>query len=146
MRGTERETGGRNLYNAQKPNAPAKTLNASVTQIPSDLARPPSHVHRQKCTSSQPSTPPTKPVRNTKHVFVSSAHERELQPTAVSPGRHSRPSGSVRWSSAGSCCLTRGKVGTILPRRLTHGRHFTTDALRSSQLAQCVCFLGSSKI
>lgn len=44
MRGTERETGGRNLDNAQKPNAPAKTLNASVTQILRYFARPPSHV------------------------------------------------------------------------------------------------------
>lgn len=44
MRGTERETGGRNLYNAPKPKAPAKTLNASVTQILRYFARPPSHV------------------------------------------------------------------------------------------------------
>lgn len=66
MRGTERETGGRNLDNARKPNAPAKTLNASVTQILRYFARPPSHVQlRDKKTrpaNHQPPPPPPSPA------------------------------------------------------------------------------------
>lgn len=73
-------------------------------------ARPANH-------HTPPPPPPPhhhQPVHSTKHVFVSWAHECELQSTAVFPGQQSRLSGCRNRSPASLRCPTRARLKLIL--------------------------------